>query len=109
MSAPWPLLRQLRQGDIEQTALVDAKGDVIARVSAPEAYQGDMRTAVERGDLTAQIVSACAAAPDLYAALSEMVLVWIRQNPGCEPPDFHPVRAASAALAKASAQDDRNG
>lgn len=67
--SPWPLLKTLSQGAIETTALVDQNGLVVARVSSPEAYQGDLRTAVERGDLTAEIVSAAAAAPDLYAAL----------------------------------------
>lgn len=66
---PWPMLKNLRQGEIETTALVDEEGFIVARLSSPEAYQGDLRTAVERGDLTAEIVSAAAAAPDLYAAL----------------------------------------
>ena len=72
-ASPWPLLRRLRQGDREETALVDARGYVVARVSAPEAYQGDLRTAVERGDLTAEIVSAAATAPALYEALENIL------------------------------------
>ena len=58
---PWPHLARLHQGDIERTALVDATGRVVARVAPPSAYDGDLRTAVEDGELTEQIVSACVA------------------------------------------------
>lgn len=44
-------LPDLRQGDIEPTALLYADGRVAVRISSPTAYPGDLGTATREADM----------------------------------------------------------